>query len=104
MSKYDHNLNVNSFNSYIKNKLPRQGHLYISLNNICFYANMLGQETKLVIGLLELEDISRNGSIIYIKTNNQMEYNFTVLFNALHVYELIEQLNKMTIQQIIKVS
>lgn len=64
---------------------------------------MLGQETKLVIGFSELEDISRHGSIIYLKTNNQMQYNFTILFNASHVYELIEQLNKMAIQQIIKV-
>uniref|UniRef100_A0A1B0B5L1 Rab-GAP TBC domain-containing protein n=1 Tax=Glossina palpalis gambiensis TaxID=67801 RepID=A0A1B0B5L1_9MUSC len=88
--------------TYVKNKIPRQGHLYISLNHICFYSYMLGQETKLVIRLSELEDISRSSNIIYLKTINGMQYNFTILFNSTEAYEFIELLNGMAMQQIIQ--
>lgn len=65
---------------------------------------MLGQETKRSIRFTELEELSRHGNIIYLKTNNNMQYNFTILFDANEAYDFIEQLNKMAIQRIIKVS
>ena len=37
------------FFSYSKNKLPRQGHLYLSLNHLCFYSYMFGKETKFIL-------------------------------------------------------
>ncbi|XP_068143014.1 TBC1 domain family member 9 isoform X2 [Drosophila tropicalis] len=93
---------VNSYSAtYVKNKIPRQGQLYISMNHVCFYSYMLGQEIKRIIRFAELEDISRNANIIYLKTTNNMTYNFTLLFNASEAHVLIEQLNKMAIQQLI---
>ncbi|XP_033161492.1 TBC1 domain family member 9 isoform X1 [Drosophila mauritiana] len=93
---------VNSYSAtYVKNKIPRQGQLYISLNHVCFYSYMLGQEIKRIIRFAELEDISRNANTIYLKTTNNMTYNFTMLFNASEAHLLIEQLNKMAIQQLI---
>lgn len=89
--------------SYVKNKIPNQGNLYISLNHICFYSYMLGSETKRVIRFAELEDIKRHGQIIYLKTVNNMHYNFTLLKDVKEAYGLIEQLNKMAIQQLIQV-
>jgi len=62
---------------------------------------MLGQEIKRIIRFAELEDISRNANTIYLKTTNNMTYNFTMLFNASEAHQLIEQLNKMAIQQLI---
>ncbi|XP_037819094.1 TBC1 domain family member 8B [Lucilia sericata] len=88
--------------TYIKNKIPRQGHLYISLNHVSFYSYMLGQETKISIRFTELEELSRHANTIYLKTNNKMQYNFTILFDHIEAYEFIEQLNKMAIQRIIQ--
>ncbi|XP_039963807.1 TBC1 domain family member 9 [Bactrocera tryoni] len=88
--------------TYVKNKIPNQGNLYISLNHICFYSYMLGSETKRVIRFAELEDIKRHGQIIYLKTVNNMHYNFTLLKDVKEAYGLIEQLNKMAIQQLIQ--
>uniref|UniRef100_A0A1I8PL77 Rab-GAP TBC domain-containing protein n=1 Tax=Stomoxys calcitrans TaxID=35570 RepID=A0A1I8PL77_STOCA len=88
--------------TYIKNKIPRQGHLYISLNHVSFYSYMLGQETKISIRFTELEELSRYGNTIFLKTNNKMQYNFIVLSGHVEAYELIEQLNKMAIQRIIQ--
>ncbi|KAH8258757.1 hypothetical protein KR038_007718 [Drosophila bunnanda] len=93
---------VNSYSAtYVKNKIPRQGTLYISMNHVCFYSYMLGQEIKRIIRCSELEDISRNSNTIYLKTTNNMTYNFTMLFNAREAHVLIEQLNKMAIKQLI---
>ncbi|XP_020815717.1 TBC1 domain family member 9 isoform X2 [Drosophila serrata] len=93
---------VNSYSAtYVKNKIPRQGTLYISMNHVCFYSYMLGQEIKRIIRCAELEDISRNANTIYLKTTNNMTYNFTMLFNAREAHLLIEQLNKMAIKQLI---
>lgn len=89
--------------SYIKNKIPRQGHLYISLNHVSFYSYLLGKETKRSIRFTELEEISRHANTIFLKTTNKMQYNFTILFDYVEAYELIEQLNKMAIQRIIQV-
>ncbi|XP_017136755.1 TBC1 domain family member 9 isoform X1 [Drosophila miranda] len=94
---------VNSYSAtYVKNKIPRQGQLYISLNHVCFYSYMLGHEVKRIIRFAELEDISRNANTIYLKTTNNMTYNFTLIFNAGEAHLLIEQLNKMAIQQLIQ--
>ncbi|TDG52650.1 hypothetical protein AWZ03_000883 [Drosophila navojoa] len=93
---------VNSYSAtYVKNKIPRQGQLYISLNHVCFYSYMLSQEIKRIIRFAELEDISRSGNTIYLKTTNNMTYNFTLLFNSSEAHDLIEQLNKMAIQKLI---
>ncbi|KAH8365778.1 hypothetical protein KR093_004369, partial [Drosophila rubida] len=94
---------VNSYSAtYVKNKIPRQGQLYISLNHVCFYSYILSQEIKRIIRFAELEDISRSGNTIYLKTTNNMTYNFTLLFNANEAHVLIEQLNKMAIQKLIQ--
>ncbi len=37
------------FFSYTKNKLPRQGHLYLSMKHLCFYSYMFGKETKFIL-------------------------------------------------------
>ncbi|XP_060652337.1 TBC1 domain family member 9 isoform X1 [Drosophila nasuta] len=94
---------VNSYSAtYVKNKIPRQGQLYISLNHVCFYSYLLSEEIKRIIRFAELEDISRSGKTIYLKTTNNMTYNFTLIFNASKAHALIEQLNKMAIQKLIQ--
>ncbi|XP_054734320.1 TBC1 domain family member 9 [Anastrepha obliqua] len=85
--------------TYVKNKIPHQGNLYISLNHICFYSYILGSQTKRVIRFAELEDIQKYGQILYLKTVNNMDYNFTLIKDVKEAHGLIEQLSKMAIQQ-----
>ncbi|XP_055382539.1 TBC1 domain family member 9 [Condylostylus longicornis] len=95
---------VNYYNcSYVKNKIPRQGHLYLSLNHICFYSYMWGKETKLNIRFSEIIDIQRYGNAnLYLKTANKMDYNFVIFLKFDEAYKLVEQLNKMALQQLIQ--
>ncbi|GAB0096899.1 TBC1 domain family member 8 [Sergentomyia squamirostris] len=88
--------------NYTKNRLPRQGHLYLSLNHLCFYSYIFGKETKLVLSYTEIIDISRTGNSIYIRTQNNSEYTFGLLFSPAETYNLLEQLSKMAMQKMIQ--
>lgn len=88
--------------NYSKNKLPRQGHLYLSLNHLCFYSYMFGKETKFILRYSDITEISRTGNSIYVKTLNNLEYTFGLLFSVNETYNLIEQLSKIAMQKLIK--
>lgn len=94
---------VNTYScNYFKNKIPRQGHLYISLNYIAFYSYMLGNVVKFAIRFSELMKIEKTGNVISIRTINDMQYSFTLLFDVSEAHNLIEQLNKMAIEQMMQ--
>uniref|UniRef100_A0A6B2EBH3 Putative gtpase-activating protein gyp2 n=1 Tax=Phlebotomus kandelakii TaxID=1109342 RepID=A0A6B2EBH3_9DIPT len=88
--------------NYTKNRLPRQGHIYLSLNHLCFYSYIFGKETKLVLSYTEITDISRATNSIYIRTQNNSEYTFGLLFSPSETHNLIEQLSKMAMQKMIQ--
>lgn len=87
--------------NYLKNKLPRQGHLYLSLNHICFYSYLLGKETKLAMRFSEIIDIQKYSNLIYITTSDNKQYTFAI-FRINEAYKLIEHLNKIAMQQMIQ--
>lgn len=90
------------FCSYAKGKLPRQGHMYLSLNYLAFYSYMLGKETKLLLRYSDITDISRSRNSINIRTLNRLEYSFGILFAAAEIHNVIEQLSKMAMQKLIQ--
>ena len=40
--------------SYLKGKFPRQGWLYLSVNHLCFYSYLFGNELKLVVKWVDI--------------------------------------------------
>lgn len=63
---------------------------------------MFGKETKFIIRYSEITDLTRrSASSIYIRTKNNKDFIFGLLFNATETYNLIEQLSKMAMQQMI---
>lgn len=87
--------------SYIK-RVPRQGQMYLSLNHLCFYSYIFGAESKLRFRYNELTDIKKSGTMITIKTSQNKEYTFAFLYPPGEVYNLIEQLSKITMQKLIQ--
>merc|ERR1719193_2394133 len=45
--------------SYWKGRLPRQGWLYLSVDHVCFYAFILGKETKIALRWTDVTEIER---------------------------------------------
>ncbi|XP_058121840.1 TBC1 domain family member 9 [Anopheles ziemanni] len=89
--------------SYFR-KIPRQGQLYLSLNHLCFYSYILGSESKLCFRYNELTEIKKSGNTITIRAGQQStkEYTFMFLLSPSEVYQLIEQLSKLTMQKMIQ--
>ncbi|XP_055603497.1 TBC1 domain family member 9 [Uranotaenia lowii] len=87
--------------SYMK-KVPRQGQMYLSLNHLCFYSYIFGAESKLRFRYNELTDIRKSGNMITIRTSQDKEYMFVFLYSPSEVYNLIEQLSKITMQKLIQ--
>ncbi|CAD7082621.1 unnamed protein product [Hermetia illucens] len=99
----DENL-VNYYScSYVKNKIPRQGCLYISMNYVCFYSFMLGTETKLAIRFSEIVEIKKSSTWIYIRTTNNNNYSFGLFpLYVSEAHRLINQLNKMALDEMMQ--
>lgn len=53
------------FSSYWKRRVPRQGWLYLSVNHLCFYAYILGRETKLVIRWTDITELDKTSSLLF---------------------------------------
>jgi len=53
------------FPSYWKGRVPRQGWLYLSVNHLCFYAYILGRETKLVIRWTDITELDKTSSLLF---------------------------------------
>ncbi|PSN53042.1 hypothetical protein C0J52_03961 [Blattella germanica] len=51
--------------SYWKRRVPRQGWLYLSVNHLCFYAYILGRETKLVIRWSDITELDKTNSLLF---------------------------------------
>lgn len=62
---------------------------------------MFGKETKVIIRYSEIIDLSRGTNSISIRTKNNKEFTFGLLFSATETYNLIEQLSKIAMQKMI---
>lgn len=63
--------------SYWKNKIPRQGWLYLSVEYLCFYTYILGIEDKIVIRWADVVNLEKSSKmlsyIIRVTTRDKRE-------------------------------
>lgn len=50
--------------SYLKNKLPRRGWLYLSVEYLCFHSYLLGIEDKIVVRWTDVINLDKNNSML----------------------------------------
>ncbi|KAK5669330.1 GTPase activating protein (GAP) [Batrachochytrium dendrobatidis] len=90
-------------------KLMNQGWMYVSLSYCCFYSFVLGTETKVVIELKDIQELSKEKSkrgmisdSIRIVTRNKTEHFFSNLFFRDETFELLEYLTNLALQRLLK--
>ncbi|KAI8980839.1 rab-GTPase-TBC domain-containing protein [Pilobolus umbonatus] len=101
---------VNYYSSaYHTNRMTSQGWLYISENYIGFYSFLLGFETKVLIELKDIQDITKERSkrgvfsdAINIITKDKTEHFFSNLFKRDEVYDILVQLTGLAMQRVLK--
>lgn len=63
---------------------------------------MFGKETKLIIRYSDIVDLSKGSNSISIRTKNDKEFTFSLLFSVTETYNLIEQLSKIAMQKMMQ--
>ncbi|RNA31980.1 TBC1 domain family member 9 isoform X2, partial [Brachionus plicatilis] len=93
--------------NYSKNRVPRQGWMYLSMNHICFYSYMMGTEAKITIPYTDIMNIEKISSLlstgIKISTRNG-SFNFYMFLNIDDTYKLIQQLTNFAVQNLLSKS
>ncbi|KAJ3281820.1 hypothetical protein HK104_011257, partial [Borealophlyctis nickersoniae] len=100
---------VNFYSCAYHKKLLNQGWMYISVSYLCFYCFVFGVETKVVIELKDIEQLSKDKSkrgvfsdAIKIVTKNKTEHMFSNLFHRDETYDLLEHLTTLAMQRLLK--
>lgn len=87
--------------SYWKNKVPRQGWMYLGLNHMCFYSFLLGKEAQIIIPYTDIMNIDEDSILlsngIRVTTRNG-SYHFYMFVNLEETSKLIEQLTNFAMQ------
>ncbi|KAJ1658906.1 GTPase activating protein (GAP) [Dispira simplex] len=94
---------------YHKSLIIRQGWMYISENFLCFYAYLLGHETKICLELKDIENLEKERSMrgvlsdaIRVVTKDQAEYFFSNFFHRDETYDLLVQLTNLAMARVLK--
>ncbi|XP_063922284.1 TBC1 domain family member 9 [Zophobas morio] len=91
--------------SYWKGKLPRQGWMYLSVHYCCFYAFILGLDTKVCIRWSDVIELSKKNSIVFpdsIKiATREKEYHFSMFLTKNETFKLMEQLVDLAMKRLI---
>ncbi|KYB25652.1 hypothetical protein TcasGA2_TC032528 [Tribolium castaneum] len=90
---------------YWKGKLPRQGWMYLSVHYCCFYAFILGLDTKVCIRWSDVIELSKKNSIVFpdsIKiVTREKEYHFSMFLTKNETFKLMEQLVDLAMKRLI---
>ncbi|KAJ9591108.1 hypothetical protein L9F63_002329, partial [Diploptera punctata] len=91
--------------SYWKGRVPRQGWLYLSVNHMCFYAYILGRETKLVIRWSDITELDKTSSLLFPDSirvaTREKEHHFSMFLHKSETFALMEQLTNLAMKQLI---
>ncbi|KAJ3037593.1 hypothetical protein HDV00_001481 [Rhizophlyctis rosea] len=100
---------VNFYSCAYHKKLLNQGWMYLSVSYLCFYSFVLGTETKVIIELKDIEELSKEKSkrgvfsdAIRIVTRNKTEHMFSNLFHRDETFDLLEHLTTLAMQRLLK--
>jgi len=91
--------------SYWKNRVPRQGWLYLSINHLCFYSFLLGKEAKLIIRWADVTKMDKNNTLLVpesIKVSTREgNFIFSMFMNISETHDFMEQLANMAIRKLL---
>ncbi|KAB7494763.1 TBC1 domain family member 9 [Armadillidium nasatum] len=91
--------------SYWQNRVPRQGWMYLTINHLCFYAFLIGKETKIIIRWRDVTRIDCTNALFFpdsirISTRDQDHY-FSMVLRKKETFDLIQQLVNIAMKQLI---
>jgi hypothetical protein len=99
---------INYYSCSFDGAFLNQGWLYISMSYCCFYSSILGKETKVLIELQQIiqltKEKSKRGMVsdsIKIVTRNKVSHQFSSLFNRDETFGLLEYLVNLSMARLL---
>lgn len=68
--------------SYWKNKIPRKGWLYLSVEYLCFHSYILGIEEKIIVRWTDVVNLEKSSNVLSVtikvttRDNREVSINF----------------------------
>lgn len=68
--------------SYWKNKIPRKGWLYLSVEFLCFHSYILGIEEKIIVRWTDVVNLEKSSNVLSVtikvttRDNREVSVNF----------------------------
>ncbi|CAM2713950.1 unnamed protein product [Rotaria socialis] len=81
--------------SYWDGRVPRQGHIFVSVNYLCFFSNLLGKDITITVKFTDITLLERVNAFvsetIHVCTRFH-EYNFGMFRKIEETYQIVEQI------------